>query len=284
MAQAEYRRQYELDTVPVRLVEVYDPLIPLDGDDTPELIDIVVGSRAMSRDDWVRARIFADFAELLFFDRFLHVVLLALGEGRGWDYRRMIEAFVDADAVDFPLVAKTREIFETRARSILQGEPQFIPSQEWLGVWWPADQYALIGLARGGWISDFYAEARQILERLPGGQQECQLIEDAVRLNEAMFSVPFVWNDLPLELSYPVATFYLSLGNGAAGSLERHSETCVVRRSQAIWLSWDDWCEDLVRRHYVRRGYLWDVQTVEVPCPRALCPAAAQAWQEECSR
>ena len=115
MAHPEYRRRYELETVSVRLLEVYDPLVPYDGDDTPEFIDVVVGSKAMSQEKWVRARMLADFTELLFFDRLLQVALLAMGEGRGWDYRQMLEAFLDADAIKYPLVAATRRIFETRA-------------------------------------------------------------------------------------------------------------------------------------------------------------------------
>ncbi|HEY3968724.1 MAG TPA: radical SAM protein [Planctomycetaceae bacterium] len=282
MAQPDYRLRYGLETTPVRLVEVYDPLIPIDGDNTPEFIDLVVASKAMSREEWVRARVLADFAELLFFDRMLQIVMLALGEGRGWDYRRMLEAFIDADDSEFPLMSTTRCIFEARARAVLQGEPQFIPSQEWLGIWWPADQYAIIGLARAESIGAFYEEALEILTRLPEGRQERPLIEEAVRLNEAMFAVPFAWDDLHLELSWSVASFYLSLGRGEPGPLINRPETCTIRRSQSVWLSWDDWCEDLVRRLYVRRAFLWDVQTSAPAFAGTPVTAAVEGCGEAC--
>jgi hypothetical protein len=96
-----------------------------------------------------------------------------------------------------------------------------------------------------------------------------------------MFARPFAWDDLRLELSHPVASFSLSLGRGAPATLEAGPESCIVQRSQAIWLSWDDWCEDLVRRLYVRRGYLWDVRVAEPDSPAIPCSlAAATGWEE----
>src|SRR5262249_40101803 len=149
---------------------------------------------SMSREDWVRARVFAYFVELLLYDRVLHVPLAVLGAGMGLDYRRIMEAFIDADASELPVTAATCRTFERHVRSLLDGGPQYVPSSEWLNLWWPADQYALINLAHGKLLDAFYAEARIVLTHClddAGSDIDPILIDDALRLNRAMFALPF---------------------------------------------------------------------------------------------
>ena len=68
MAQPDYRAEFALETVPVRIIHAHEPLEHV-RDRIPEYLDIVVSTSTMTREDWVQARIFADFVELLFFNR-----------------------------------------------------------------------------------------------------------------------------------------------------------------------------------------------------------------------
>jgi radical SAM superfamily enzyme YgiQ (UPF0313 family) len=260
MAQPDYRAAFRIETVPVRIVHAHEPLANTNNG-SPEFIDIVVSTASMNREDWIRTRVFADFVELLFFDRLLHVPLTLLGLGQGLAFRSMIEAFTQAEA-DFPLTTATRQIFERHARAMLTGDPQYIPSQEWLDLWWPADQFALIGLAQGG-LDAFYEEARNILRRCAEQAGfDPQLVDDAVTLNRAMFGLPFLLCDDEVYTTFPVAEDYQALLAGRPPSLIRRPTVCRIERAGTIWMSWRDWYEDLVRRVYLRSYYLYPIQSL----------------------
>ena len=65
MARLEYREAFEIETVPVKLVHAHEPLDRGDGDE-PEFLEMVISTSTMKREDWIRARVFAYFVDLLF--------------------------------------------------------------------------------------------------------------------------------------------------------------------------------------------------------------------------
>jgi radical SAM superfamily enzyme YgiQ (UPF0313 family) len=277
MAKPDYRKSFQIETVPIRIVHAHEPLVNA-YTEYPEFIDIVVSTSTMSREEWIRARVFADFVELLFFDRLLHVPFVLLGIGLGLGYRQLFEQFMDADTSAFPVTAATAGIFEDHARSMLAGGPQYIPSEEWLGLWWPTDQYALAGLAQGEALEAFYDEARLILKGCAeSAAADSRLIDDAVRLNQAMFALPFLLCDEEVRTTYPVAEDYQAILAGREPVLRPRPSVCRVERSGTIWMSWTDWCEDLVRRVFLRSYYLYPIRNLgQRGMPAGgLCDAAA---------
>ena len=64
----------------------------------------------------------------------------------GIPYRDIITAFMDAMIVDYPLIAEIRDFFLTEAAAIQQGGPEYVFSENWLSIYWPADEYIYIKL------------------------------------------------------------------------------------------------------------------------------------------
>lgn len=262
MADPAYRKTYGLETVPVRIVHAHEPLDHGAPDEAAEMLDIIIATRALSRDDWVRVRVYADFVELLYYDRLLHVVMVVLGEGVGLSYRRMFEAFLGAGPSEFPVVAAVRRAFEERARAMQGGGPQYVPAPEWLNLWWPASQHALLRLVHHGLLDTFYHESSAILAHCAaeaGVALDPTLLDDAVRLNRSMLALPFQWTDEVLELAYPVAEAYQAVLKGQAPDLGPRQVTVVVERTGSVWMTWDDWYGDLVRRYFLRKECLYPV-------------------------
>jgi radical SAM superfamily enzyme YgiQ (UPF0313 family) len=263
MAQSDYRKAFGIETVPTQIVAAHERLDHNDGQE-PEFIDIVVSTASMARADWVRARTFAYVVDLLFYGRLLHVPLVLVGLGLGLGLRRVFEEFMDADPTEFPVTAAMSKAFGDQARSISAGRPQYIPSTEWLNIWWPPDQYILISLAHGDALDAFYEEAQVIITRVAREGETGiapALIEDAVRLNRAMLALPFQWVDEVVETTYPVADDYHAILTGVRAQLHKRPTVYRVARGGTIWMSWVDWCEDLVRRAHLRKDYLYPVRS-----------------------
>ena len=70
--------------------------------------------------------------------------------------------------------------------------------RDWLGIYWPADEYAFIKLTSQNKLAAFYEEAARLLPGLI--KQSWPLLEGAVReaitLNAALISQPFVRDDI----------------------------------------------------------------------------------------
>jgi hypothetical protein len=187
----------------------------------------------------------------------------------------VFEGFMDADSTRFPVTAAINRTFADHARAISAGEPQYIASAEWLNVWWPADQHALINLAHTEALDAFYDEAQVLVTEIAqvcGSGIPPELIADAVRLNSAMLALPFQLEDDVVETVYPVAEDYHAILAGGRPQLRRRPSTYRVERGGTIWMSWADWCEDLVRRVYLRKYYLYPVHSTSgsVGSPRRL--------------
>jgi hypothetical protein len=178
----------------------------------------------------------------------------------------MIELFLDADESDYPNIARTVEALAEQARNLQCGGSPYFPAPEFLNLWWPRDQYVMLRLIRDEHLGQFYDEAEELLTRcLPSGDTSIDpfLIKDAVRLNRAMFVLPFQWHDETLSLSYPIASAYRSILGGRKPDLSRRSETVTVERTRKVWLKWEDWYEELLRRIYLRKNYLYPIHIVD---------------------
>jgi radical SAM superfamily enzyme YgiQ (UPF0313 family) len=278
LGQPEYRARYRIETVPVRITHFHEPIRRSIGK-VAEYIDMVTSTASMSRDEWIRARVFAYLVDLVFFDRLLHVPLLLLGSVFHLDYRAMLEAFADNRGA-FPTVAHVLRIFEEHARNLSHGGPQYIASEERLGLYWPADQFALIELAEGRLLDSFYEEAGHILvgcSQAAAADCEPALIRDAIELNRAMLALPFLLTDDLVETDYPVAQAYQAILAGRTPDLMPGKSRCRVKRSHTVWMSWTDWCEDLIRRLFLPRNYLYPIAPVAEAARGAYEPAGSAA-------
>ena len=203
----------------------------------------------MPREDWVRTRAFCWMVALLHFDKILQVPLVVLHEVAKAGYREMIETFMQGDLGDFPILSEIRAFFLQEARKIQNGGPEYCRSEEWLNIWWPADEYTFIKLSVEGRLPAFYREAEEALARLldeQGADVPEGLLHEAVALSESLMKQPFHSADLDLELGYNVWEFYRSAVQGNSIPLEKTPCLYHIDRTSETWSSWDKWCKEVV--------------------------------------
>jgi hypothetical protein len=132
----------------------------------------------------------------------------------------------------------------------------------------------LIRLARGGLLDAFFSESAAILARgatEAGIALDPVLLDDALRLNRAVYALPLQWADEVIEQTYPVAEAYQAVLRGEVPDLGRRPGAFLVERTGTVWMSWEDWCEDLVRRYFMRKEYFYPFRplTASEPEPAA---------------
>jgi hypothetical protein len=234
--------------------------LEVDADGIYETQDLVIATHAMPLADWRRTRTFCWMSALLHFDKLLQIPLIVAHEISGISYRQMIEAFVN-DAVDgYPLLREIRDLLLEAAAAIQAGGPEYLYSEEWLGMFWPADEYMFIKLVAENRLDQFYREASALLRQLlaehtPGVPLD--LIDQAILLNRSLIKQPFCHEDTTVELGYDIWKFYRERLTGQDVSVERQRVAYRIDRTSERWTDLGTWCRDVVWYGSRKGAYLY---------------------------
>jgi hypothetical protein len=203
----------------------------------------------------------------LHFDKLLQLPLVIAHELTGITHRRMIEAFLTADRGSYPVIGSLQALFDAEARKIQGGGAEYVFSEDWLGIYWPADEYAFIKLVVEGTIDRFYDEAHALMREIIGAEAEGRagtVLADAIRLNGALVCKPAATTDLTLTLSHDIAGFVDGVKKGQLQPLRTTPIAVTIRRSAHVFESLERWCREVVWWGNKNGAYLYGGRALQV--------------------
>lgn len=256
MGNAEYQKRWGMKTVKSQIINIHGERVSIE-DDVPEVQQLVIATSAMPLNDWQKTRAFCWFSALLHFDKLFQIPLILIRHLAGRSYRDMLESFMMVDASRYPLLASIRDFFLDEARRIQFGGSEYVYSPDYLGIYWPADEYIFIKLVADKQLSRFYHEAGNLIQSL--GYVE--LIDQAVLLNRALIKQPFVQTDISLSLSADIMAFYNEAREGGAPSLDIRSITVNIDRTTEKWDDLQSWCREVVWWGNKKGAYLYGAKS-----------------------
>jgi hypothetical protein len=278
MADPDDMRRYGMVVVDAPIVNIHGSLAEAD-EDVVELQPLVIATSTMPSEEWVRTRAFCWMTALLHFDKVFQIPIVVAHGLTGVPYRGMLEAFSEGDLSDWPVLERVRAFFRDFARAVQRGGPEYVRSERFLNIYWPADEFMLIRLVEGGEIDQFYREAQAALLAAIGCDEGdtgevAGAVADAARLNGALLKRPFTRDRLSLELRYNVWDYYRALLAGESSSLTESPALTMIDRERLSWWTWDDYCREVIWYGNKKGAYLYEHRTVEVS-PVANGPASA---------
>jgi tRNA A37 methylthiotransferase MiaB len=265
MGDPAYQKKYGMVIVESKIINIHGERVELD-DDVPELQQLVIATDAMPAADWRRTRAFCWITALLHFDKLFQIPLIVAHELSGATYRDMFEAFLDVDAAEFPLLGEIRDFFLGEARAIQDGAPEYVFSEKYLGIYWPADEYIFITLTADKKLHEFYRQAGLLLKRVigtKGGKQFDLVLDDALRLNRALVKQPFLRDDLVIEVGCDLMAFYDGMRRGEKPALRMEPCRFHIDRASQRWDDFQTWCREVVWWGNKKGAYLYHNRTVE---------------------
>lgn len=265
MGNPEYQRKYSMETVVTRIVNIHGSLAE-NPDGLYEEQDLVVATASMGREDWVRTRAFCWMTAFLYFDKVFQIPLLLAHQQLGLPVRDLLGAFRDFSAEEYPVLHELEVFFRQSAQEIQQGAPEYIHSPECLDIYWPTDEFALIGLARRNQLKDFYQEATRVLQNFlkhRDVQDAHGLIAEAAHLNQNLLKLPFVSHDQEMDLSTNLWEIYgAALQGQRVEVVPGHYRLSIDRHSQS-WNTWEDWYRQVVWYGNKKGAYLYSNLSIE---------------------
>lgn len=259
MGDPEYQKKYGMVTVESEIINIHGERVDLD-DDVPEVQQLVVATATMPPEDWRRIRAFCWMTALLHFDKLLQIPLIVARETAGVHYQDMIEAFMRVDAGSSPLLADIRDFFLMEARRIQTGGAEYVYSSEWLGIYWPADEYTFIKLTAENKLDDFYREAGTLLTNLVREHNPVaplDVLEDALILNRRLLKQPFVRDNDVVHARYDIMRFCRGILNGEKAPMRRVPTVVEIDRACEVRDDFQTWCREVVWWGNKKGAYLY---------------------------
>jgi radical SAM superfamily enzyme YgiQ (UPF0313 family) len=248
MGDPAYQERYGMEMVTSRIVNIHGS--KAQDDEVPEIQQLVIATKAMPRADWVRTRAFAWWVSLLHFDKVLQEPLVLCHEFTRLPYHILIELFSEEGTFPesrFPEIGRLRRFFRDKARDIQNGGEEYCHSKDWLDIWWPADEYALIQMTVDERLGEFYGEAERILSAVCcHGFLRPKFISDSVFLSQSLLKRPFQTDDLTIVLSLSVRELHRMAVEGKRVTLHTGQFTYRIDRTSERWDTWNDWFERVI--------------------------------------
>jgi radical SAM superfamily enzyme YgiQ (UPF0313 family) len=266
MGDPEYQKKYGMEIVESRIINIHGSLSE-SKEEIPEIQQLVVATASTPRPDWVRTRIFCWMAAFLHFDKVLQIPLIIVRETSQASYRELLEAFLDdARIAKYPILSSIKAFFINEARNIQNGGPEYCHSAEWLDIFWPADEYALIKLCKDKTLDAFYSECEDLLGKFlksKSVQLPENLLHEAVELNHKLIKLPFQASNLEFETSFNIWEFYRAVLVGE--QVELANRPCINRidRTKVVYNSWDEWYREVIWYGNKKGAYLYGNDAVE---------------------
>jgi hypothetical protein len=263
MGNPDYLKKFGMVTVRSEIINIHGIREEM-HDDVPEVQDLVISTDSLPPEDWRKTRAFGWMAAFLHFDKLLQLPMMVACELGGLAYRDIIDAFLTASQEQYPVISSVRDFFDSEARSMQQGGPEYVYAKQWLGIYWPADEYMFIKLTAEAKLQKFYQEAEPLLMGLletVAADRPWPLVEDAVkeaiRLNAALISQPFVLDDLRIATRYNILEFCDGLRKGDPVALREMPSHVLIERSRSRYCDILDWCREVVWWGNKKGAYLY---------------------------
>ena len=259
MGNPQYLKDHGMKTIQSNIINIHGSKEILE-DDVEEVQDLVIETKTLSKKNWRKTRAYAWMASFLHFNKLFQIPIIYLLENSNLRFTQIIEAFTLSSSKKFPIVSEVNKLFLKEALSIQKGGPEYIYSKEWLGIYWPADEYLFIKLTVENKIDGFYNEAREILLDLVKEKNEKiskVALEDALKMNKNLISKPNGFEEIELNLKYDILNYWDKIRRGDKTTLKRKNTKIIINQKNPQIKNIDDWCKKIVWWGNKKGDYLY---------------------------
>ena len=264
MGDPKYQQKYGMVTVPSEIINIHG-LRENRKDDVAEIQELVIATRDMPKEDWVKTRVFSWMIALLHFDKLLQIPLILVHQICGISFRQLTELFMEKD-INGNTIPDIGAFFTEKAEDIQNGGFEFCNSPDWLDIWWPADEYMFIKLCREHKLDAFYQEAGELLHLFLDSQFidfPTDLLDQSLMLNRELIKLPFQEEDTDITISYNIWEFFQSVLVGKPIILDEIECTYRINRAGFNWPSWEKWYREVVWYGNKKGAYLYGNDQIE---------------------
>lgn len=223
----------------------------------------------MPLEKWIKARVLCWGTGLFYFNKLMQIPMIILYKEYGVNYRETLQLLAEEfrNYGFFPVLEEILDLFVQTAQGMCRGKEEFIHAPQWLDIWWPPEEYALIKLCVENKFDALFREVEKVFSlylACAGKKVPVDLLADAFTLNRLLIKKPFQNKDIDINLNYNVLEFYRGILTGSEIPLQNTPCAHVIDRTSETWTDWEDWCQKMVWYCNRNGAYLYGTKVAGV--------------------
>ena len=162
----------------------------------------------------------------------------------------------------YPVISYVNQIIQDHAVGILNGKPEFIHSQEFLDIYWPPGEFAMLKLIDKNLVNNFYIEAENLLIKLIDDSRLNIFIKDCIKFNRETLKKPMINKDKNISLNYNIPILYQKSLIGKPIKLSKQKVNYRILSSNQMQQDFLEWAKKVIWYGHRKANYLYDVKII----------------------
>ena len=262
MASDIYMKRNEIKTVETPIVNPHGSQEEIPSDGIYEKQELVISTKDLCKDDWIKTRVYASISEFFYFNKVLQLPIILINKLLGVSFKDIFEDLMKLRGKkEYPIFDEIIESFYEHSNDITKGKPEFIHNKDWLDIFWPPGEYIYIKILKEDKFDLFYKESEKFImkydyKKIPNFDK---MISEVILLNKFLMRKPFESQDKQLTLSYNfIETLELMKQNLDFDLLKSENKYRIIK-SDLIYNNWEDWMREVIWYGHRSGKYVCDI-------------------------
>ena len=247
MANEDYVAKHKIETIKIPIVNPHGSLDETPEDGILEEQELVISTKDLSKDDWIKTRVYASISEFFYFNKILQIPILFLHKLTNKSIRQIFEDLIDLkDNKKFPTLSSIISSIHDHAAAILHGGAEFRLKKDWLGIYWPPGEYEYINLLRKKKFNEFFDECQIYMTESVKDERIKKILRDCITVNKKMMRLPFENKDENITTKYNILESFTHMKQNADFELIEKEVSLKIIKSDFSFDNWDDWMREVI--------------------------------------
>ena len=246
MARDEYIKKHKIKTIFTPIVNPHGSLDEDPKDGIKEKQELVISTNSLSKEDWIKTRLYASVSEFFYFNKVLQIPIMFKSILEKKSYKNIFEELMALqNNKEFSTIASVIKSLRDHALSITKGNFEFILDKETLGIFWPPGELEYIKILKKNKFDQFYEECIKYFCNT-GELYINNILLDCINLNKSMMRRPFEKQDEELSISYNIFDCYTLIKKNKKFSIKKSKQKLKIIKSDFVYETWDDWAREVI--------------------------------------
>lgn len=246
MANSDYINMHKIQTIHTPIVNPHGSLDEDPKDGIKEKQELVIATKDLTTEDWVKTRLYASVSEFFYFNKVLQIPIMFKHLLEKISYQKIFEELIELKNKNrFPILSKIINSLKSHAISITKGNYEFVLDKETLGIFWPPGELEYIKLIKNDNFDEFYKESENFFcNSVKKGNKS--ILKECFDLNKLMMRKPFENEDKIIELNYNILETYNLVKRSKPFKIKKGNSKIQIIKSDHIFNTLDDWAREVV--------------------------------------
>ncbi len=246
MAREDYMSRNQIEVVETAIVNPHGSLDETPADGIYEKQKLVISTKDLSLENWLKTRVYASISEFYYFNKVLQIPIVFMNKLTGISFKEIFEGLMNVEKTNYKVLHSISSSIQDHAKLITKGGSEFILNKEWLGIYWPPGEYEYIKLLKENKLDEFYNECENYFSSFEINKNYKKLLNECININKAMMRQPFQSKNILIKSNYNIIECYEQIKQSLDFKIVNMENEYLIVKDDFIYDNWDDWMREVI--------------------------------------